>query len=40
MWLWFAVFAAYIVARRKNWGIREWLEIALAGICLFFLFHM
>lgn len=40
MWIWFTVLLAYVIARKKNWGISEWLEIILAGICLFFLFHI
>lgn len=40
MWIWFVVAAVYMVARKKNWSIREWLEILLAGLFLFFLSHI
>lgn len=40
MWIGFAVLIIYVIARKKRWRIREWLEIVLAGLCLFFLFHI
>ncbi len=40
MWIGLAMLLVYVVARKKNWGISEWLEIVLAGICLFVLFHL
>ncbi len=40
MRIWLAVFVIYVIARKKRWKIREWLEIMLAGLCLFFLFHI
>lgn len=40
MWIWVFVFTTYVIARRRNWGISEWLEIVLAAACLFFFFHI
>lgn len=39
MWIWITMVFLYVIARKKNWGISEWLEILLAGLFLFFLFH-
>lgn len=39
MRIWIVVLAVYVIARRKGWGIREWLEIILAGLCLFLILH-
>lgn len=42
MWMWIGVvmFTVYVIARKKNWGISEWLEIILAAIFLFLFFHI
>ena len=40
MWIWLIVLLAYVIARKKGLQISEWLEILLAGLCLFLLFHM
>lgn len=29
----------YMIARKRGWKVSEWLEIILAGICLFFVLH-
>lgn len=40
MWILAVMFITYVIARKKNWGISEWLEIILAAVCLFFFFHI
>ena len=40
MWIWLIVLLAYVIPRNKGLQISESLEILLAGLCLFFLFHM
>lgn len=40
MWIVVAMLIIYVIARKLGLAIREWLEIILAGICLFFLFHI
>lgn len=39
MWAGLIFLIIYMIARRNGWGIREWMEILAAGICLFFLFY-
>ncbi len=40
MWIGVVMFTVYVIARKKNWGISEWLEIILAAIFLFLFFHI
>lgn len=35
-----AVLTFYIIARRENWKISEWLEIVLAGMGLFLILQL
>lgn len=40
MGMWMAVFTVYVIARKKDWKISEWLEIILAGMGLFLILHL
>ncbi len=40
MWIGAVMLILYIIVGKRNPGIREWLEIIMAGVCLFFLFHI
>lgn len=40
MWIWAVMLIIYVIAGKLDLEIREWLEIILAGMCLFFLFHI
>lgn len=40
MWIGAVMLIIYVIAGKLDLKIREWLEIILAGICLFFLFHI
>lgn len=40
MVIWLAVFTIYVIARKKDWRISEWLEILLAGMGLFLILHL
>lgn len=40
MRIWMAVLLVYMIARKWNWKISEWLEIILACMLLFILFHI
>lgn len=39
MWIGIVLLIIYVIARKLDLAVREWLEILLAGICLFLLFH-
>lgn len=40
MGMWLAVLTVYVIARKKNWKISEWLEIVMAGMGLFLILHL
>lgn len=40
MWIGAVILIIYVIAGKLGLKIREWLEIILAGMCLFFLFHI
>ena len=40
MWIGAVILIIYVIAGKLGLKIREWLEILLAGMCLFFLFHI
>lgn len=40
MWIWAVMLIIYVIAGKLDLELREWLEIILAGMCLFFLFHI
>lgn len=40
MGMWLAVLTVYVITRKRNWRISEWLEIVLAGIGLFLILHL
>jgi hypothetical protein len=40
MGIWVIGLVVYVIARKRDWKISEWLEIVLAGTFLFFLIHI
>lgn len=40
MWIGVMILMIYVIAGKLDLGIREWMEIILAGVCLFFLSHI
>ncbi len=40
MGIWVIGLAIYVIAKKRDWKLSEWLEIILLGMCLFFLMHV
>lgn len=40
MGIWLTILIAYVIARKKNLRISEWLEIVMAGMGLYLILHL